>query len=76
MNLRKCIPMKVSSATEQEDFESIAVSVFEKNANTLYKNKSMTWNLRVTADELGIRKDELCEILEKYYDKADVKEEE
>lgn len=49
-----------------EDMIQHAVDVYEKNV-CLYKDKSMTWVIRITADELGMRKDDLCEVLENYY---------
>lgn len=57
-----------------EDFQAHAVQTFEKNVE-LYKGKSLSWNTRITADELGIKKDELCEILDEYYGSSEEDEE-
>ena len=43
-----------------------SVMVYEKNMYQ-YKGKSMTWIIRITADELGMKKDDLCEVLDDYY---------
>lgn len=64
MGLRDFIKPKQSD-TNEELIEK-AVSVYERN-ELLYKGKSMNWLLRVTADEVGIKKDELIDILEKFY---------
>ena len=50
--------------------EDIIISTFEKNLE-LYKNKSMSWIVRITADETRIRIDELQQLLEQYYNKEE-----
>jgi hypothetical protein len=49
-----------------EDMVQNAVDTYEKNMYQ-YKGKSMTWIIRITADELGMKKDDLCEVLDDYY---------
>ena len=49
-----------------EDMVQNAVQTYEKNMYQ-YKGKSMNWIIRITADELGMRKDDLCEVLDEYY---------
>jgi hypothetical protein len=44
-----------------------AIEVYEKNVD-LYKGKSTTMLLMITADELGMRKDDLMDILQEYYE--------
>ena len=66
MALRDFIKTKRDNALETEEFIELAVSTFEKN-NELYSGKSIAWNVRVTADELEIKKDELLDILDKHY---------
>lgn len=70
MGLRDFIKPKAKiDAQDEEQVEKI-VKTFEKNME-LYTGKSLTWNVRVTADELGITKDELCETLDTYYGTKD-----
>lgn len=70
MGLRDFIKPKAKiDAQDEEQVEKI-VKTFEKNME-LYAGKSLTWNVRVTADELGITKDELCETLDTYYGTKD-----
>lgn len=57
-----------------EDVTNEAVALYERNVEK-YKGKSITWCVRVTADELGIKKDSLCEILDKYYGSEEQPEE-
>lgn len=49
-----------------EDLIQNAVLTYEKNM-CQYKGKSMNWIIRITADELGMKKDDLCEVLDGYY---------
>lgn len=63
MGLRDFI--KKNDGTELEDKD--VIEAFEKNV-ALYKGHSDNWNIRITADELGIPKDVLCAILEEHYD--------
>ena len=67
MALRDFIKPKQKIDTDNEEVIERIVTTFEKNME-LYKDKSLNWNVRVTADELEITKDELCEILDKYYE--------
>lgn len=57
-----------------EDLIENTVATYEKNCE-LYKGKSLTWCVRITADELGMKKDTLCEILDKYYGSEEQPEE-
>lgn len=66
MSLRDFIKPKKSLDIENEESIEQCVDTFEKN-NELYKGKSLTWIVRVTADELDITKDELCEALDQHY---------
>lgn len=67
MALRDFIKPKNSNTELNEDeFREKVITTFEKNVE-LYKGKSLTWNVRITADELKIGKDELCEILDEHY---------
>jgi len=50
-----------------EELVDNVVSTYERNVDK-YKGKSLTWYVRITADELGIKKDLLCDILDEYYD--------
>lgn len=52
-----------------EDMIQHAVDTYEKNIYQ-YKGKSMNWVIRITADELGMKKDTLCEVLDDYYTEA------
>lgn len=61
MKLREFIKPKSGDENTDE-----ILKVFEKNLE-LYKNKSMSWVVRVTADETRTRIDDLQELLEKYY---------
>lgn len=65
MKLRDFIKPK----TGDENKDTI-ISTFEKNLE-LYKNKSMSWVVRITADETRTRLEELQELLEQYYDKEE-----
>jgi len=67
MALRDFIKPKQKIDVNNEEVIERIVNTFEKNME-LYKGKSLNWNVRVTADELEITKDELCEILDKYYE--------
>lgn len=67
MALRDFIKPKQKIDVDNEEVIERIVNTFEKNME-LYKGKSLNWNVRVTADELEITKDELCEILDKYYE--------
>ena len=67
MALRDFIKPKQKIDVDNEEVIERIVNTFEKNME-LYKGKSLNWNVRVTADELDITKDELCEILDKYYE--------
>lgn len=49
-----------------KELAELAKQTFEKNEE-LYKGKSDQWLIRVTADELGMRKDDLCDILSECY---------
>lgn len=63
MNLTDCIKKKDS---QEQDIERV-VNTFKKNED-LYKGKSDKFIIRITADELGIRKDDLCDILAEHYE--------
>lgn len=65
MNLRDML----NSSKQHKDIDAVTdmvVDKFEKNTN-LYSGKSVAWCLRITADELSMKLDEVREILEKYY---------
>ena len=62
MKLRDFIKPKTDDKNTDE-----VINTFEKNLK-LYKNQSMGWIVRITADETKIKVDELQEILEQYYD--------
>ena len=62
MKLRDFIKPK----TGDKDIDEV-LNTFEKNLK-LYKSQSMSWIVRITADETRIRVDELQELLEQYYD--------
>lgn len=67
MALRDFIkPKSEKPEINEEEFKEKVITTFEKNVE-LYKGKSLTWNVRITADELKIPKDELCEILDEHY---------
>lgn len=51
-----------------EDLIQNAVDTYEKNMYQ-YKGKSLNWIVRITADELGMKKDDLCEVLDDYYNR-------
>ena len=51
---------------EQRDTEEI-ISKYEQNCNK-YASMSSNWTLRITADELGMSKEDLQDILENYYE--------
>lgn len=70
MSLRDFIKPKKNIDINNEETREQCVDVFEKNTE-LYKGKSLTWVVRVTADELGITKDELCEALDQHYGTKD-----
>lgn len=67
MNLRDAL--KNTLKKEDDTIIQQVVSTYEKN-EMLYKDKSITWKVRVTADELNMKKDQLIDILEKYYEGA------
>lgn len=62
MGLRDFIKPKEADINKEK-----AIEVYEKNMG-LYKGKSTTMLLMITADELGIRKDDLMDILQEYYE--------
>lgn len=74
MALRDFIKAKMNYDSDDELFIEKAVKVFEKNTE-LYKGKSLAWNIRISADELNIRKDELLELLDKHYGTQETAEE-
>lgn len=51
---------------EQQDVSEI-ISKYEQNCNK-YASMSSNWTLSITADELGMSKEDLQEILENYYE--------
>jgi hypothetical protein len=62
MGLRDFVKPKETDINKEK-----AIEVYEKNMD-LYKGKSTTMLLMITADELGIRKDNLMDILQEYYE--------
>lgn len=67
MALRDFIkPKNTVQDYDTDEFKEKVITTFEKNVE-LYKGKSLTWNVRITADELKINKDLLCEILDEHY---------
>lgn len=52
---------------EDEGIRRLAMETYEKNLE-LYKGKSEQWMIRVTADELAMKKETLCQLLEECYE--------
>lgn len=59
--------LKSKSNRTDEEQKLLVVQTFLKNEE-LYSGKSDSWNLRITADELGMRKDDVAEILSEALD--------
>lgn len=59
--------LKSKSNRIDEEQKLLVVQTFLKNEE-LYSGKSDSWNLRITADELGMRKDDVAEILSEALD--------
>ena len=51
---------------EQQDVSEI-ISKYEQNCNK-YASMSSNWTLSITADELGMSKEDLQDILENHYE--------
>lgn len=61
------IALRRKSNLNDEEQKLLVVQTFLKNEE-LYSGKSDSWNLRITADELGMRKDDVAEILSEALD--------
>lgn len=58
---------KDKNQNNDKEFIAKVVQTFEKNEEQYNKN-STKWIIRITADELNIKQDDLITILEKYYE--------
>lgn len=68
MNLRDMLNADATknNREERDEVVDIVVSTYEKIAEK-YSGKSIAWNLRITADELSMKQEDVREILEKFY---------
>ena len=68
MNLREMINADADTKSEEELDEVVqaVVDMYEKQAD-MYKKKSVSFLLRITADQLGMKYEQVQDILEKYY---------
>lgn len=66
MALRDFIKAKVDS----DDLSERVVQQFNSNVEK-YADKSLAWNIRITAEDLGIKKDTVLRILDEYYGSDD-----
>ena len=68
MNLREMLNAHADNKPEEELDEVVqaVVDMYEKQAD-MYKKKSVSFLLRITADQLGMKYEQVQDILEKYY---------
>ena len=68
MNLREMLHAHADTKSEEELDEVVqaVVDMYEKQAD-MYKKKSVSFLLRITADQLGMKYEQVQDILEKYY---------
>jgi hypothetical protein len=68
MNLREMLNAHADTKPEEELDEVVqaVVDMYEKQAD-MYKKKSVSFLLRITADQLGMKYEQVQDILEKYY---------
>ena len=68
MNLREMLNAHADAKSEEELDEVVqaVVDMYEKQAD-MYKKKSVSFLLRITADQLGMKYEQVQNILEKYY---------
>jgi hypothetical protein len=68
MNLREMLNAHADAKPEEELDEVVqaVVDMYEKQAD-MYKKKSVSFLLRITADQLGMKYEQVQDILEKYY---------
>lgn len=66
MALRDFIKTKVDS----DDLSERVVQQFNSNVEK-YADKSLAWNVRITAEDLGIKKDTVLKILDEHYGSDD-----
>lgn len=68
MNLKKMLSSSTirNNQDAEDEVVNLVVNTYEKTA-TEYQGKSIAWNLRITADELRMKQEDVREILEKYY---------
>lgn len=66
MALRDFIKTKIDS----DDLSEQVVQHFNSNVEK-YADKSLAWKIRITAEDLGIKKDTVLRILDEYYGSDD-----
>lgn len=66
MALRDFIKTKVDS----DDLSERVIQQFNSNVEK-YADKSLAWNVRITAEDLGIKKDTVLRILDEHYGSDD-----
>lgn len=68
MNLREMLNAHKEKRSEDEisEIEQAVVDMYERQAE-IHKNKKITFLVRITADQLGMKYDAVQEILEKHY---------
>ena len=66
MALRDFIKTKIDS----DDLSEQVVQHFNSNVEK-YADKSLAWNIRITAEDLGIKKDTVLRILDEHYGSDD-----
>lgn len=68
MNLREMLNAHADTKSEEELDEVVqaVVDMYEKQAD-MYKKKSVSFLLRITADQLGMKYEQVQDMLEKYY---------
>ena len=68
MNLKEMLSSSTirNNQDAEDEVVNLVVDTYEKTA-TKYQGKSIAWNLRITADELSMKQEDVREILEKYY---------
>lgn len=69
MNLREMLNAHADTKKSEEELDEVVqavVDMYEKQAD-MYKKKSVSFLLRITADQLGMKYEQVQNILEKYY---------
>lgn len=66
MALRDFIKTKVDS----DDLSERVIQQFNSNVEK-YADKSLAWNIRITAEDLGVKKDTVLRILDEHYGSDD-----